>query len=45
MTFFNGFLNAPPTCQVTATLILVQMKGVDVVHIWAKFHVHVTYNS
>ena len=42
---FDGFLSAPPTRPFTATLILVQMKGVQVVHIWAKFHLHVTCNS
>ena len=45
MTFFDGFLYMPPTRPVTATLIFVEMRGLKVVHIWAKFHLHVTCNS
>ena len=33
------------TCSFTATLICVKMKYVEVVHIWTKFHLHVTCNS
>ena len=33
----------PP--PLTGTLIFLLMEGVQVVHIWAKFHLHVTCNS
>ena len=48
MAFFHGFLYIPstplPPLPLTATLIFVQMKGVEVVHIWTKFHLQGTCN-
>ena len=35
----------PPLPPLSATLIFLLMEGVEVVHIWAKFHLHATYNS
>ena len=45
MAFFYGFLDAPPTQSFTATLISVQMNGVEVGNISTKFHLHGTCNS
>ena len=45
MALSDAFLYLHPTRLFTATLISVQMKGVDVVHIWSKFYSHVTCNS
>ena len=45
MAFFDDFLYTPSTRSFTATLVFVQMRGVKVVHIWAKFHLHATCNS
>ena len=45
MASFDGFLDAPLTRPFTASPIFVQMRGVKVVHIWAKFHLHATCNS
>ena len=45
MAFFDAFLDASPTRPFTATLISVQMKGVEVVHIWTKFNLQGTCNS
>ena len=45
MAFFYGFLDAPPTQSFNATLISVQMNGVEVGNISTKFHLHGTCNS
>ena len=49
MAFFHGFLytpsTPPPLPPLSATLIFLLMEGVEVVHIWAKFHLHGTCNS
>ena len=48
MAFFHGFLNTPctplPRPALTATLIFLLMEGAEVVHIWTKFHLHLTCN-
>ena len=45
MAFFGGFLDAPRACPLIATPIFLEMKGVEVVRIWAKFHLHLTCGS
>ena len=49
MAFFHGFLYTPstpiPPAPLTATLIFLQMEGVEVVHKWTKFHLHGKCNS
>ena len=45
LAFFDGFLDVPTTRTFNATLISVKMKGVEVVHIWAKFHTYMMSNS
>ena len=45
MPLFYGFLDSPLTCPFTDTHILTKMKGVEVVHIWTMFHLHMTCNS
>ena len=42
MEFFDVFL-CDPHRPFTAALISVQMEGVEVVHIWAKFYLDMTY--
>ena len=42
MAFFDVFL-CNPHRPFTAALISVQMEGVEVVHIWAKFYLDMTY--
>ena len=41
MAFFDAFL-CNPHRPFTAALISVQMEGVEVVHIWAKFYLDMT---
>ena len=36
--FSGGFLVAPPTLPFIDTLMFWYIKGVQVIHIWAKFH-------
>ena len=46
--FFMAFCILPPVPpfpSLAATLILVQMRGVKVVHVSAKIHLHATCNS
>ena len=38
MAFFGGFLDVPPSHLFIYTLIFWYMKGIQEVHIWAKFH-------
>ena len=38
MAFFGGFLDTPPSHPFIYTLIFWYMKGIQEVHIWAKFH-------
>ena len=38
MVFFGSFLGAPLARPLTDTLIFWQEKGIEVVHILAKFH-------
>ena len=45
MSFFDGFRDVLITCPFAPTLISVQMKAVEVVHIRNKFHLYVTCNS
>ena len=45
MSFFDGFRDVLITRPFAPTLISVQMKAVEVVHIRNKFHLYVTCNS
>ena len=45
LAVFGGFLHTPPARPFTNTLTFVQMNSVEVVHMWTKFHLHVTYKS
>ena len=41
--FFMAFcIHSPPPPTLTATLIFLLMKAVDVVHLWTKFHLQGT---
>ena len=40
---FLMFFLCDPHHPFTAALISVQMEGVEVVHIWAKFYLDMTY--
>ena len=40
MALSGGFLVAPPTHPFIDTLIIWYVKGVQVVQIWAKFHLY-----
>ena len=44
MAFFDGVLAEGPNHPIFNTLILGYMKGVEVVHIWAKFYVCLIYS-